>query len=293
LLTKTTSIADLKKGMVEIKGHVRAKQTISSLDKPAVYYKAIDEKYESGKYSGWKKKGKREELLPFEVEDDSGTMTISNERTSVDIKEDNITGSNEEMDGRMRTRHFYLEGGSPVYVIGYLRDENGKRYIGKKFGFPFIISDHKESFLASKHGCLGFGLVAVVVLAAVSFLGLAHDHWMETWGGCVVKKNIRRVKTRNSYRDCYEIYLGNLEEETKKTIPKQEWERVKVGRTTWAGRLIVKKNTISRDKSIDYVVYLSHRVKKTKEISSQLWKRVKIGDYVVKNSRSYNIEIHQ
>ncbi len=171
LRTPTTPIADLSDGKVEIKGRIKAIETIPNLSRPAVYYKSINEvhKRDRSKRINDTVKSTRETLFPFEVDDGTGTVAVHDENASVDIAQDRITGITFGDAGHDRSRHFYLEEGSPVYVIGWLGQFAGKRCIGKKRGSPFIISDHKESALLFKHAGLGLGPLAVLIVLTLIF----------------------------------------------------------------------------------------------------------------------------
>ncbi len=167
--TPTTPISDLKDGVVEIKGRVKALETIPDLSRPSVYYKRVREVYTRrggtrGGARAWYKESTHEILFPFEVDDGEGMIAVHYENATVDIPEDKTMRQGNDSE---RTLHTYLVDGSPVYVIGWLDDYEEGRCIGKKSGVPFIISTQKEKDLLIKHACIGFGLLAAAIIAVL------------------------------------------------------------------------------------------------------------------------------
>jgi hypothetical protein len=182
LFTFTTKISNLKPGKVEIKGRVKAVNSVDGLEKKSVYYKKIEEYYKKGhkgKGGTWKEESRSEEYVFFRVVDDTGEITvIPKSKDDFDIKHVVIPGMNNR-----RTKYFYLDDNEEVYVLGYLFKNHDGYLISKKEGIPFIISDFKESKLIIKHGFYSLGITILVVVGISIMLSFASKEWNKSWEG--------------------------------------------------------------------------------------------------------------
>jgi hypothetical protein len=222
LFTFTTKIENLKPGKVEIKGKIKAINTIPDINRKAVYYKKEDQYYKRGKNSGWKTDKQEEKYLVFKVQDSTGEIAVIPD--SVDdfnIKHEIIKHSS-----TTRTKYFYLEDGEEVYVLGNMFRNNDADSIGRKQGVPFIISDYKEINLIMKHSIIASITIFLSLGFLALMLSLGFREWNKSWKGTLEKKYTYVSRSGNKRTTNYVVQL-----EDKKTfkITEGEYDKVKKG----------------------------------------------------------------
>jgi len=188
-ITPTTDIAKLKSGKSEIKGKVKVIKTVSTKQRKACFYRKVEERYEK---KHWVKFEDNEEFFPFKVVDETGEVrVISESLDAFDLKCELIKHSNE-----YQTKHYYLEEGDDVYVLGNYYQNEEEPFIGDKDGMPFIISNIREEKLLTKHSYYAI----TTLFIALAFIGMsfyfAFGEWEKSWEGLVDRKYKYETSTK-------------------------------------------------------------------------------------------------
>jgi hypothetical protein len=212
--TVTSPIRSVAIGFAELKG--RADRTnpqtlIAPFSKrPCVYYEATIERYEktgSGKdeKTTWVRNRTVRDLIPFSIEDGTGSIPIAVNRSTISIAADRewrarslpvkafetLASFDASIDtypmiepsqdsliasvGTYRLRERIIDFEKELYVIGTVkRDSSGVRVDLDRFHGPFLISDQPEQRLVMTMRITGWVLIAVslMILVPMAFIVL-------------------------------------------------------------------------------------------------------------------------
>jgi len=185
-----TNIASLKPGRAEIKGRVKAITAISSKQRKACFYRKIEERFLKKK---WIVVEDDEEFLPFKVVDETGEVrVVSDSSKAYDLRCELIKHSNE-----YRTKHYYLEEGDDVYILGEYSTAGEEAFIGAKDdGTGLTISNIRDENLLSTHSYYAISTLFIAFAVIGMSFYFAFSAWEEKWEGLVDSKYQYEVNTK-------------------------------------------------------------------------------------------------
>ena len=226
LLTPTSSISDLKKGKVEIKGVVsrreiktdKYKKAYQNLKDDEVYHKEIKEEAIIGKTDRWREESCEINSIPFYVEDHTSDILIQPEEAVFEFKDEKIIG----FDEIYRSKHYSIKSGMPIFVLGEYCEGDDGFYISKTPKTTLYISTKKESKLLILHGLKGFSLVLLLVISLAFIFFITNGRYKEVWEGEVVSKYKRKTDYMIEVKD------NESSSTIRKEVDDKNWPKIKI-----------------------------------------------------------------